>query len=231
MPPGLPTASTPLKWCLDTGRTRLVGRRVSWTLDGVELEFTVEDITVAAGAMSLGAGQADELKVAANDVIWGTHAFPAAQVTFHNIHTRPGQHPALVSAPIDVQLRVSARDIAERIESRVPWLRVEITESGELRVRHRRRPDGGWVGFTLTPQGDGLAVNVRTLTVAGRSWTLPSRVRPIRIPLSLPADARVTEVLAMPESLDVLIRVDERRVDIRTAMSFLSADQGPRAAD
>lgn len=230
-PSGLPASTTPLQWLLDVGRTRLVGRRVSWSLGGAPVEFEVQDINLAADSILLGAGQAEALTVTASDVVWGDHAFPAARATFHNVHTRPGSRPALVSAPIDLYLRVTADDVAQRIEARVPWLLVEITDSGELRARHRRRSDWGWVGFAVTPTAQGLAANLRTLTVAGRSWRLPSRLRPILIPLSLPEDARLKEVSAMPESLELRIRLDERRVEIKSAMSFFSASTGSPAGE
>jgi hypothetical protein len=222
MMPEMPTAITPLQWLLDAARTRLLGRRASWTVGGVQVSFEVEDIDLAADPMFVGAGQADELRVAAKDIVWDTRSFPTAHVTFRNLHTRPGKQPALVAAPIDVQVRVTSQDVAERIRARIPWLEVEITDNAELRARLRRRADWGWVVVALTPHLDGLAANLRTLTLRGRTWTLPSRLRPIVIPLSMPSDARLTEVVPMPESLELHIRLDERRIDLKNAMSFLS---------
>ena len=85
--------------------------------------------------------------------------------------------------------------------------------------------------FTLAPETRGLSANLETLTLGNRSWRLPSRLRAISVPLNLPDHARVTEVGTDAESLELGVRFDEHRVDLKQVMSFLSGSKAAPEAD
>ena len=190
------------------------------------LAFTIDDIDVAADSLLLAAGQADMVTVTASDLAWDTHAFTAARAVFHNVHTRSGRRLRLVSAPIDLYLRASEEYLSARVRARVPWLGVRITAAGDIQARLRARPDWGSVTVTLEAADHRILARPRRLNLGGHSWRLPARLWPISISLALPDDVRLTGAQALPNSVELRIRVDERHLDYKDAMAFLSGGKG-----
>lgn len=230
VPPGMPPVPTALELFLQAVRLRLVGRRVRFKVGGVPVAFDLDDIVLPADSLLMAAGQADKVTVTASDLEYGAHRFAAARADLHNVHTQSGREPRLVSAPIDLHLTLSGDYVSEQVSARVPWLRVQITESGEIQARLRSRPRWGWVPVSVEADGHRLRVRPRALVLRGRSWRLPARMPPRDLPLSLPPDVRLAGVRVLAESVELRFRADERHVDFRAAMSFLSRGRGRASA-
>lgn len=212
----------PLQMLLDLVRSRLVGREVGWTVAGVPLKFELDDLDLSADPVLLAMGQAERVIVSASQMTWGEHEIVSARATIHNVHTRSGLRPKLVGAPIDVSLRLTSQYVSERVRMRVPWLRLEITAIGEVQARLTNRRDWGWVNVSLEVAGDRILVTPRVLTRGRRGLRLPARTPGFPLGLNLPPDMRLTGLEVIPGAVELRLRVDERHLEYREALSYLS---------
>ena len=105
---------------------------------------------------------------------------------------------------------------------RVPWLRLEITAIGEVQARLTNRRDWGWVKVSLEVAGDRILVTPRVLTRGRRGLRLPARIPGFPLGLNLPPDMRLTGLEVVPSAVELQLRVDERHLDYREALSYLS---------
>ena len=227
VPPGLPAAMSPLGLVLSAVRARLVGRRVRLTIGGVSLAFTLDDIALPSDPLLLAAGQADEVTIDTSDLQYGAHRFTGARAVFRNVHTQTGRHPRIVSAPIDLVLRASEDYLSELVGARAPWLRMQITDGGQIQARIRNHPDWGWVPVCLQVEDHRILIQPQALTLGGgRSWRAPRRLRPIAIPVTLPDGVRLVGAQVLPRSVELHVRVDQGHLDYKDAMSFLSGGRG-----
>ena len=203
------------------------GASLSWTIGDAKLEFQLEDVDVAPDALLLAAGQANDVVVKASNLTWGQHSFTLARATIHNIHTRAGRRPRLVGAPIDLLVQATAQYVSDRVSARVPWLRIQFTDTGDVQAGLERHPGWGWVKVLLDMEGDRILARPQALTLGRRSWRLPTRVPRFPIRLALPSDVRLTGLSVVPNGVELQMRVDERHLDYKDAMSFLSRGPGP----
>lgn len=215
--------SAPLQMLIDAARSRLVGKRVGWTVGGERLAFDLEDIQFDPDPLLLAAGQVDDVQINVRNLVWGTHHVESARALLRNIHTRPGVRPRLVAAPIDLFLQVDDQRATELVSVRAPILTVVVNQEGIVDVSLRRRPRWGRVRVGLSSRGNRILVKPEALGRGTRRWQLPRHLPYVSIPLSLPADVRLVGIEPVGIGIELRLRVDERHIDYREAMSYVTS--------
>ena len=208
-------SQTPLQGLIESVRSRLLGRRLTLTLAGQQVAFDLTDIAFDSDPFLMAAGQVKDVQVSVGNLVWGQHRFDSAGAVLHNVHTRAGTRPRLVSAPIDLHLRITEDRLADLVASKRPGLKVEIANENTVRIRPRRRPRLGWAEVTFAlDAGRVLAVPV-TLALGTWRWRFPRRTKPIPLRFELPPDVRLTGIDVVPQAVELRLRIDQRHLDYR----------------
>ncbi len=205
-------ARTPLDAVFAHVRSTLIGRRVESEIHGHRLAFTLADLDAKIDSMSGAAGQADDVKLAAEDVEYAGLHFAKVYAELGNVHTRIATRPVLVCSPVDLTLSVTSEQAAALLAKYATRIDATCIEAGQARIWLRRHDTWGWVD--LVPEVEGGRVALRPVAVGRRNrvWRLPWRLPTRVVPVSLPATARITRVSVEPGQLLATIRVDEWRV-------------------
>ncbi len=220
-------AKTGLQVLLEVARSRLVGRRLELGTDERPLQLTLCSIDMHLDPVLLTLGQSDRAALVAQDVEWGDLRFRSAHAELHNLHTRPGTHPLLVSAPVDIEAVMPVEWLAERLARRTSRVALEVTESGTARLRLEWRPELGYLD--LSPRAEGQVVMLRPSGVGARSrnWALTRLLPPLVLDLGLPDGVRIVELRLEPDGLRMRLRADEWRLDYLEWLSFAGRPRGP----
>lgn len=215
VPPVSTGTSAAYRTLFTTIRRLVVGRTVTVRLDSGDLRMTVTEFDSRLDVRKLAVGQLDDVRISADEIIWGTSGFDHATALLHNVHVRPGAPPMLVAAPVELSLDVPTATIDELFLAAVPRLLGQVDDTGIARLFWGRRPDWGNVEVNAELDGSALSLRPRAVTVRGRRLALPVRTPAYRVRLpELPHGLQLTEVHFEPGLLRLTGTVPEWRLDI-----------------
>ncbi|MFY9917082.1 MAG: hypothetical protein WAL26_01615 [Mycobacterium sp.] len=198
-----------------TIRRLVVGRSLTVQLSGSDLCLTVTDFNSELEVQGLALGQFGDVLITAGDVSWGRYRFDTAAATLRNVHFRPSTTSLMVTAPVELVLKLPADVVTELLRNAAPWLIAEIGADETVRLRWSRRPEWGYVEADLRVAGTALWLKPRAAVVGRRRWTLANRlpVFPIGLP-DLPHDLVVTKVALDLDSVLVEGLLPQWRVEM-----------------
>lgn len=209
-----------LQTLLEAVKSRLIGREIEVGKGKDRIRLTLSSIDTHLSPVSTAAGQADELTLAAEHLIWRSIHLPHVSATLRNVHTRVGARPALVCAPVEVYARITGEGLTMLLEKRMPKVRLEVSDTGRVFARLTRHPK--WGAVELTPAVEGGCVLVRPAGIARgkRIWHFRRSLPSARLRLTLPDAARIITVDGCAGHLAVQLRVDEWRLDYVDMLSM-----------
>lgn len=207
---------------IELARDRLVGRPITTRVKDGELRFVPERIEAQPSAIDLAVGQLGDITVAATDLRWARdpsagEPAPAwradhVEVRFRNVHVKPGRHPQVVSAPVDVTVTAGADALGELAAARARRWAVDLDDHGVALVGLADR--GRWGRAELTPrlEGDRIRLVATGVRAAGRRLGLGRGVPTVAVRLPrLPSSWRIHEVELRGATVVVTGAVDELR--------------------
>jgi len=203
-----------LQSLLDGVRAGLVGRPVVVGSGAGRVALTLSSLEATIGQMAAASGQADDVRLSAENIEFRTYQFASGSAQFHNVHCRLRSRALVVAAPVDVSLTITGHRLTALLADRVPAVRVEISEAGRLLVRPARRPR--WLCVEVRPAVEKGALVFRPIGWGrgARWWRFRWKVIPVRVDLSLPDGVRITTVEVSPNRVEVHLRVDEWKLDL-----------------
>ena len=214
-------ARTTLQVLVEAVKARLVGRRLSFGPPNRRVALTLTRVDVPGEPLLLAAGQIDRATLVAEDVEWAGHQFPRVRAELHNVHTRPGISPVLVTAPVELVVTVLGEHVAELVAQHAPRVAFEITDEASMRVRLRKHPSWGWV--EVHPWAEGSRVLLRPTGVAARTrfWAFTKKIPPVHFGVELAEGMRIAGLTLEAGAIEVRLRVDAWRIDYLQALSFI----------
>lgn len=192
---------------------RLAGRR--FTVPGTGLTLRVEALKVRPNPMGLTVGQFDDIRLAARDLEWRGWSCTRLVVVCRNVHLRPLPTPAVVSAPVEVEVALLPAVVRDRVAQLRPEVLAEVGPDGEARLRWARRPRWGAVVVTVEVAGPGLDLRPVGMRLACRYIPLPGWLPPVRMPVPAPPRGlRLRDVVVGPEEIVLTLVADQWREGI-----------------
>ena len=203
-----------LQVLLDGVRAGMVGRPAVIGAGANRVAFTLSSLETTIGHMAAASGQADDLRLSAENVEFRHYQFASVSAQFYNVHSRLRARALLVSAPIDVSLTMTGQRLTTLLAGHVRAVRVEISDAGRMLVRPARRPR--WLSVEVRPAVEKGALVVRPTGWGrgARMWRIRWKVFPLRPNVALPDGVRLTAVKVHPNRLEVDLRVDEWKLDV-----------------
>ncbi|GAC1409359.1 MAG: hypothetical protein NVSMB60_30930 [Mycobacterium sp.] len=198
-----------------TVRRLVVGRRLAVRLDDGDLTLTVTEFDSRLDVRGLSVGQLNDVRLAARDVRWRGSRFDRATAVMHNVHMKPTVPPALVAAPIELTLQISASVLDDLFQWAAPRLSGEVGADAVARLRWAARPLLGHVEVDAQLNGSTLWLKPRGLAIRSSRWKLPTRTPayPVRLP-ELPHGLSLTSVSFAPGVVCLSGTLPEWRVDV-----------------
>jgi len=210
---------------LDGVRAGLVGRPVVIGAGTNRVAFTLSSLEATVGQMAAASGQADDVRLSAEDIEFRRYQFASVSAQLYNVHSRLRARALLVSAPIDVSLTMTGERLTTMLADHVPAVRIEISDAGRMLLRPARRPQ--WLCIEVRPAVEKGALVVRPTGWGGRArmWRFRWKVIRVRLNLALPDGVRITAVKVHPNRLEVHLRVDEWKLDLSEVAAFARRPQ------
>ncbi|MHA6794402.1 hypothetical protein ACVGVM_12975 [Pseudonocardia bannensis] len=225
-------AATPvgaLDALLRTAARKLVGRRFTVPGTGGDLVLRLESLQVRPDPIGLGLGQFDDVRVVATDLEWCGTACRRLVVVWRNVHVRPLPVPAVVCAPVTVELSLLPEVVRERIAAVRAAVLLEVGPDGEARLRWSRLPT--WGALVVAPEVAGPTLHLQpgALWLGRRRFTLPRWLPPVRLKLPpFPRGLQLRRVEVGPAEIVLHLVADEWRepVPVHRVIALL-AQLGP----
>jgi hypothetical protein len=123
----------------------LVGVPKTFRISGRDLTLTLTDLVVEGSDVARAMGQYGQVRFYARDVQWDGYQLDRLEILARNVHLRPGRQPALVAAPLLVEVFVPASVASRWLAAALP--RFEVTwRDGlpQLSLPARRGPGWKW---------------------------------------------------------------------------------------
>ena len=197
---GLPQAALlagdPFTMIVDTARSRLIGRKRTFTFAGLDLTLVLEDLSVEGSDLAKAVGQYGQVRILARDVEWDDYRLDRLEVQARNVHLRPSTKPVLVAAPIRFEAFVSAAAASRWLAAVSPRLEL-ATHAGIPQVGMVGAP---WARLEVEAGAEGKSIRVVPRAVHLLDWrlSLPG-VPAFHVPLpDLPFDVSLTSVQPAP---------------------------------
>ena len=184
---------------MDGLRAGLVGRPMAVGRGERRVAFTLTSLEATVGHLAAAAGQADDVRLVAENVGFRSYQFASVSARLGNVHTRLRAKPVLVSAPIDVSLVLTGEGLREALANLVPAVRFEIDDSGRMLVRHARRPHWGYIEVGPGIENGSLVVRPIAVGRGARLWRFRRPIVPVRPKVALREGIRITGVDVRPE--------------------------------
>jgi hypothetical protein len=210
-----------LQALLDGVRAGLIGRPVAIGAGTNRVAFTLSSLEATIGQMAAASGQADDVRLSAENIEFREYQFASVSAKLHNVHSRLRTRALLVSAPIDVSLTMTGQRLTTLLADHVPAVRVEISDAGRMLVRPARRPHLLCVEVRPAVEKGALVIRPTGWGRRARMWRFRWKVIPVRLNLALPDGVRITAVRVHPNRLlEVRFRVDEWKLDLSEVAAF-----------
>jgi len=191
---GLPASGVlpgdPFTVVVDAARAWLVGLPRTFRISGRDLTLTLTDIAVEGSDMARAMGQYGQVRIRARDIQWDGYQFDRLEILARNVHLRPGRQPALVAAPLLVEVFVPVSVASRWLAAALP--RFEVTwRDGLPQLSRARAP---WARLEVEAGAEGRAILIwpRALLLRGRHISLRSPAFRLAWP-GLPRDLLLTE--------------------------------------
>ena len=190
---GLPVSDVlpgdPFGVVVDAARAWLVGRPRTFRISGRDLTLTLTDIAVEGSDMARAMGQYGQVRICARDVQWDGHHFGRLEILARNVHLRPGRQPALVAAPLLVEVFVPASVASPWLAAALP--RLEVTWRDGLPQLSVARAPWARVEVEVGAEGRAFLIRPRALLLRGKRVSLRSPALRLAWP-GLPRDLLLT---------------------------------------
>jgi hypothetical protein len=221
-----------LQALVDGLRAGLVGRPVVWGSGESRVAFTLSSLEASIENMAAVSGQADDVRLSAENIDWRSYHFVSVKARLGNVHTRFRPGPTLVAAPIDVSLVMSGEAANALVAQIIPAVSLEITDTGQAILRAARRPHWAYLEVRPAIEHGGVVLRPAAVGRGARLWRFRRRMGSLRPKLTLPDGARITGVEVHPHQLEVHVRVDEWRTGLADLASLVrkSAHRGAGGA-
>ncbi|MGE5695276.1 MAG: hypothetical protein ACM4D3_08550 [Candidatus Sericytochromatia bacterium] len=198
-----------------TLRRLVVGRSLTIHTNGDDLTLTVTEFDFRIDLRGLAVGLLGDALLVAEDVAWREYRFDEAMAVFNNVHFRPGATSDVVSAPVELSLKLPAEVLEELVEHASPQFKSHIDDDGVVRMRWARRPGWGHMEVDIRIVGTALWLQPRALVIGGRRVGLPARlpIYPIELP-DLPNGLLITKVDVRPSCVLIYGLLPEWQMDL-----------------
>jgi hypothetical protein len=120
----------------------------------------------------------------------------------HNVHFRPSVPSEVVSAPVELSLRLPAEILEDLVHRATPRLTVQVGDDGIARLRWASYPAWGHLEVDVRVVGTALWFTPRALVLRRKRWALPARmpIYPIVLP-DVPNGLVITQVKLQSRSV------------------------------
>ncbi len=198
---------------LKTAGARLVGRDLTLATgsDSSTMQLHLADLHFAMTPLALAVGQLGTVTANTTNVAWDGGRLNALDMTFANVHLRPGMQPAMVIAPLRFRATIRQDVLDELLADTADKVTVHLAPSG---VAYARKPGKEhWGSAQVTPriEGDSIRLVARGVTVGTRSFNAPRSGIPsalLTIP-TLPGGMRLTDIRLGDSCVEVEAVIDE----------------------
>ena len=204
----------------DAVRSGFTGRSVTLGQGEDAVRFTLSSLEASVGTLASAGGQADDVTVVAEEVVWRSWRCTRVSASLRNYHTRFGVRPIVVAAPIDVSAHLDADALDALMARAAPAYTCEISEGGDLRLRRSSHRKWGYVVVQAEVDNGTLVLRPVGLGRGGREWRTARRWVPVRPRLALPDQVRLIAVDVRPGALEVQLRVDEWTFDVMALLNL-----------
>jgi hypothetical protein len=175
---------------VEAARAWLVGQPRTFRISGRDLTLTLTDIAVEGSDIARAVGQYGQVRICARDVQWDGHQFDRLEILARNVHLRPGRQPALVAAPLLVELFVPTSVASRQLATALPRFGVTWRD-GLPQLSLARAP---WARLEVEAGAEGRAILIRPRALLLRSRRVSLRFPAFRLVWrGLPRDLLLTE--------------------------------------
>ena len=198
-----------------TLRRLIVGRTLNVRSNGDDLTLTVTEFDFRIEVRGLVVGQLGDALLVAENVTWREYRFDEAMAVLNNVHFLPGPTSVVMSAPVELSLKLPAEVLEELVEHASPQFIAHIDDDGVVRMRWKRRPRWGHLEVDIRIVGTALWLQPRVLVIGGRRMGLPARlpIYPVELP-DLPNGLLITKVDVRPNCVLIFGLLPEWRMDL-----------------
>jgi hypothetical protein len=180
---------------LRSASEQLVGRRLTMTTGGTDVELTLAELDYRADSLQLAIGKLGDVRVVAEDITWPETHLKRVTVVAREVRVRSFPAPSVLPASVAVEIVVTGEVMRSLSTKLRPEISAEPAESGLVAIRWARHPRWGHAEFEPGVAGSDVLLRPRALRVAGLRIPLPARLKPVLLPpLDLPQGLRLTGI-------------------------------------
>ena len=181
---------------VDAARSRLIGKKRTFSLAGHDLTLVLEDLSVEGSDLARAIGQYGQVRMLARDVEWSSLRFERTQIQARNVYLRPGARPTLVAAPVLLEAFVSASAASAYLATVSPRLEVTM-HAGVPQVSLAGAP---WVRLEVAAGAGGQSIRIQPRALYLLDWRVPVPAPSFDVPAPpMPLDGvLLTSVAAAP---------------------------------
>ena len=182
---------------LNGARARLVGRDLTLRAsENTGLQLVLDDLQFTIAPLAIAVGQLGTITAKTHNVRWDGGRLNELEMTFANVHLRPGLQPQLIIAPLRFRVTIRQDVLDELLVDNIDKVTVELGASG---IAYARRPGKEqWGHAHVTPRIEGTQIRLVAtgVTLRNRSFNAPRSGIPsvlLQIP-ALPGGMRMTNI-------------------------------------
>ena len=164
---------------VEAARSRLIGKKRTFSLAGQDLTLVLEDLSVEGSDLARAIGQYGQVHLRARDVEWVGYRFERTEVRARNVHLRPGSKPVLVAAPVLVEAFVSAAAASAWMATVSPRLELAM-HAGVPQVGLAGAP---WVRLEVAAGAGGQSIRIQPRAVYLLDWRVSVPAPAFDVPL------------------------------------------------
>ncbi|NMO00690.1 DUF2993 domain-containing protein [Gordonia sp. TBRC 11910] len=212
---------SPLESLIEAVSGTLLDRRISTSVGGKPMAFTLSSVNAKLDPFASTLGQADHVTLNARDVEYDGLHIARAQATLHNVHTRVGISPVLVTAPVDVTFIGDWTQVDDLVHRYTGAVTVSSADARTATIASTHHPLLGMVDVEVAAENGRLRIRPVELRWRGRRVAISRRLPPLPVPTNLGSNARLREVRVEQDEVHVVVRFDQWRVDYPRLWSFV----------
>ncbi|MGQ0839067.1 LmeA family phospholipid-binding protein [Actinokineospora sp.] len=176
------------------------GRRVTVRAADYDVPMTVVDLACTGDTVRLAQGRIDSVRFVAREVGWPAVPLAHLAVTCRDLRFAGPLSATVTAGSVRLDVSVTADAVRARLAEERPDLSVRFGTG----LFVSRKPWPGELEVVPEVADDTVRLRPLALWVAGRRLPLPTRVRPVVLPVpDLPRGLRLTSITATPDGLDL----------------------------
>ena len=204
---------SPLESLIETISGTVLNRRISTTLGGKAASFTLSSINTKLDPLASTLGQADHITLNARDIEYDGMRIARAQATLHNVHTRVGISPVLVTAPVDVTFIGDWAQVDDLVHRYTGAVTVTSGDGRTATIASTSHRLLGALEVEVVAEHGRLRVRPTEFRWRDRRVPISRRLPALPLPTNLGSNARLREVRVERDEVHVVVRFDQWRAE------------------